>query len=583
MRRPQSAFGLAAVLAGLLVATLSPSPAHAISVPAEPPPAPTFMAAGSCTPWKGELKPPPTIRVLRTKRSETPDDVAGTVQEVDFRDYVATTMAVEWPEHYPPATLRAGAVATKQFAWYHVVNWRGGTKKVDGEKVCYDVIDTTKDQYYYPEKHGPGQPDGPGPKIMAAIDDTWPVTVRKYKPSTKTSRFFLTGYRAGTTSVCGADANGFKLFHRSTRACGQSGLTWREILRLYLKPNLEIVEPGRHHVLRSRHGDAAAMVDNAASQLVAHVWASGKPASKPTSNTGLKVASEDLVGYKAADLDGDGDDDLVWLRRTDARSGRLRVALSNGDGYGPDELWWEGDTMVPLAGARLLVGDFHADGRVDVGILGRGPEAGTSRLVVLKRRPFGAPARFANPVQWWSGKHDNAHTAAAWAGDLSGDGRADLIIRQDPASGGVRVDTAVTKAKASGGQRMNPLKKRFEDKSLDASKVRMAPGDANRDGREDLLVLIGGSGRARVERLQGGLAGGFSRVRMWTAPKSNPVTVKSTRLGIADIDLDGRSDMVLYSRAGSETRIRVLKSRYVSMQPGPDWRVAFAWGKVRPY
>ena len=57
------------------------------------------------------------------------------------------------------------------------------------------------------------------------------------------------GRRAGTTDVCGADANGFKLYHRSTKACGLDGLRYREILRRYLSPNLEIVTTGRHDVV----------------------------------------------------------------------------------------------------------------------------------------------------------------------------------------------------------------------------------------------------------------------------------------------------------------------------------------------
>ena len=110
-------------------------------------------------------------------------------------------MAVEWPESYPLETLKAGAVATKQFAWYHVIHPRGGLVDLpDGTQACYDVVDTTVDQYYYPEKYGVGLPDGPGRKIMAALDETWDVTVRKYSPASQSSRFFLTGYRAGTST-----------------------------------------------------------------------------------------------------------------------------------------------------------------------------------------------------------------------------------------------------------------------------------------------------------------------------------------------------------------------------------------------
>ena len=40
---------------------------------------------------------------------------------------------------------------------------------------------------------------------------------------------------------------------------------------------------------------------------------------------------------------------------------------------------------------------------------------------------------------------------AAWAGDVSGDGRADLIVRQDPDGGGLRFRTAITKSPLPSG------------------------------------------------------------------------------------------------------------------------------------
>ncbi len=584
MRRPQSAFGLAAVMSSLLVVTLFAAPADAARAPVEIAAAPTYDASSRCTVWGSQYVPPKTIRVLRSKRTDTPKSVAGTVQEVDFFDYVATTMAIEWPEHYPAETLRAGAVATKQFAWYYILNWRGGTKWVDGKRVCYDVVDSTIDQAFYPEKYGVGKPDGPGPKILAALDATWDISVRKYKTTTRSSRFFLTGYRAGASTVCGADATGFKLFHHSTKQCGKDGLKWRQILRLYLKPNLEIVEPGRHDVIGTKHGDASAMVRNESAQWVAHVWTPGRSGPEPGSTAGIKLASADLVGYHSADVNGDGDDDLVWLKKTGAKTGRIKVAISNGTNYGDDQVWWEGSTVVPLDGAKLLSGDFNADGRTDVGILGKGDSADKSRLFVLRRRGYNNSEKYGDPEQWWSGSQDISKVKDAWAGDLSGDGRADLIIRQNIDSGGVKVKTAVTQSPLPGGtQKMNALKIRFESTSLDAAKVKMIPADANRDGREDLLLLIGGSGQAKIERLQGQLLGGFKRVKVWTAPKSDPIPVEKTRLGAADIDFDGRTDLVVYSKKNDKTRIRVLRTRYDKMLQGPSWQESFSWGGVRPY
>ena len=114
MRRPQSAFGLAAVMSSLLVVTLFSAPVDAARAPAASPPVSTYDASRKCTVWNSQLKPPKTIRVLRSKRDQTPWKVAGTVQEVDFFDYVATTMAVESAavSANVSANVSAGALAS---------------------------------------------------------------------------------------------------------------------------------------------------------------------------------------------------------------------------------------------------------------------------------------------------------------------------------------------------------------------------------------------------------------------------------------------------------------------------------------
>ena len=585
MRRPQPAFGLAAVLSSLLVALTLAAPASAVIAPADAEPTQVYDASSkSCTKWTSTFTPPKQIRVLRTAATSPPKKVKNTVQTVDFYQYVATVMAAEWPERYPIETLKAGAIATKQFAWYYVRNYRGGVKWKNGKKHCYDVVDSTTDQWYRPEKYGPGKSLWPakGSKIRQAMDATWDVSLRKYKYSTGVSEFFLTGYRAGSSSAaCGADATGFKLFHNSTLKCGYDGLTYDEILRKYFNPRLEIVTPGSNDVLGTKHGDARAM-QRSSGQRTARVWTPGQPAPEPGSNAGITISTDALIDYAAGDMDGDGKDDLVWLKRTGNNAGKIRVALSNGTNYGAASDWWNGNTIVPLNGARLLVGDFHADGRQDVAIFGRNGD--DSRLVVLKRRKYDNAVSFSDPVVWWSGAQEFDRVAAVWAGDLSGDGRSDLIVRQNIDGGGVRLKTAVTKSPVpSSGSRMNSYKSRWEDKSLSSAKVKMTVADANRDGRDDVVLLVGGGGRAVVERLQGQKLGGVKRVKIWTAPKADPIPVQKTRMAAADVDYDGRDDLVLYIDRGQSTRIRVLKTRYDRMVQGPDWKFSVPWDDVRPY
>ncbi len=202
-----------ASLGALAVAALLATPQLAHPAP--------VAAGSSCTGWTSISKPPPKIRVLRTH--------SGQVETVGFRRYVAIVMASgEWPSHFHQATLEAGAVATKQYAWYYTMrgHHRPFYRSSDG---CYDVRDDTDDQLYRPESARPTA------RQWRAIDATWGLTLRKF------GRFFLTGYRAGVTSGCAADANGWKLYSRSVQACARQGWSRQDIQEAYLGPNLSFV------------------------------------------------------------------------------------------------------------------------------------------------------------------------------------------------------------------------------------------------------------------------------------------------------------------------------------------------------
>ncbi len=205
-RATRIAVGALATLSLLAVPQLSsPSPA---------------AAGSSCTGWTSTQVPPPKIRVLRTR--------TGTVETVPFRKYVARVMASgEWPSRLRMATLEAGALATKQYAWYYAMqgHHRSFNVAADG---CFDVRDDTHDQLYRDSAR-------PTDRQWRAIDKTWALSLRK------NGRFFLTGYRTGASSTCAADANGWKLYENSVEACAADGWGFRRILKKYLSPDLSLV------------------------------------------------------------------------------------------------------------------------------------------------------------------------------------------------------------------------------------------------------------------------------------------------------------------------------------------------------
>ena len=183
---------------------------------------PSADASTSCTGWRSTTVPPDEIRVGRSD---------GTVDTVSFRRYVGVVMAMEWPSWLPRAAREVGAVAVKQYAWYWTLAGHHRSSFVNSSGRCYDVVDSTRDQLYKPERVSVAR------NIWAAVDKTWLLSLRK------NGRFFYTGYRYGSDVRCGADADGWRLYERSVVDCARRGRTAREIQLKYLGPGLTFYTP----------------------------------------------------------------------------------------------------------------------------------------------------------------------------------------------------------------------------------------------------------------------------------------------------------------------------------------------------
>jgi hypothetical protein len=191
---------IAALLLATLVATLSAAPGL-----------PASVAAASCSNWTSETTPPPTIRVFRTE--------TGVVETVDFRAYVKNVLSREWISSWTTESLRSGALAVKNYAWYQVLHWRGYVSDATGD--CFDVFDTTRDQVYNPSRPTYSS-------MAAAVDATWSTL------ALKNGRIFPTYYNAGTAyEACGSNANGWKMYQWGTQGCGLIGKTAAQIMAIY--------------------------------------------------------------------------------------------------------------------------------------------------------------------------------------------------------------------------------------------------------------------------------------------------------------------------------------------------------------
>jgi hypothetical protein len=198
-----------------------------------------------CERWHSLTRPPDTIRVLRTRSNN--------VQTVSFRRYVAIVMSKEWPSYLPQAVVEAGAVAVKQYAWYHALYTTRSSKGG-----CFDVKDGTGDQIYRPRNNRPTSDH------HRALDATWGVSLRKH------GNFFMTAYRRGAKVRCGRDSNGNRLYALSAKHCAERHhYGWRQILREYYG-NVQFVEGGGGSGTRSSSYAPGATQDTSAPEAATY-------------------------------------------------------------------------------------------------------------------------------------------------------------------------------------------------------------------------------------------------------------------------------------------------------------------------
>ena len=173
-------------------------------------PSPPATAAAACGGYGSQTTPPPTVRVYRA--------AAGTVETVDFRAYLKNVLSREWISSWTTESLRAGALAVKDYAWYQVLHWRG---YVSASGECFDLFDTTRDQVYDPSRpvYAP---------MAAAVDATWTTL------ALRNGSIVPTYYNAGSPNEpCGANANGWQMFQWGSQRCGLDGMSAAQIMSVY--------------------------------------------------------------------------------------------------------------------------------------------------------------------------------------------------------------------------------------------------------------------------------------------------------------------------------------------------------------
>ncbi|MEU1589553.1 N-acetylmuramoyl-L-alanine amidase [Micromonospora sp. NPDC005710] len=173
------------------------------------------------------------------------------------------------------------------------------------------------------------------------------------------------------------------------------------------------------------------------------------------------------------DVNGDGKDDIITF--THDTAGDVYVALSTGTGFGPGVKWHE---YFSIAAEYPALGDVNGDGKDDIITFTQGPATASDVIVALS-----TGSSFGSPQTW----HDLFAVGAEQprVGDINGDGRDDIVTFTCNADADVY-------AAVSTGTGFAGTTVKWNDYFCLAGEFPYL-GDANGDGRDDIIVFTKGA------------------------------------------------------------------------------------------
>jgi hypothetical protein len=274
-------------------------------------------------------------------------------------------------------------------------------------------------------------------------------------------------------------------------------------------------------------------------------WASDLGAGDDRIELELPAAHAEQILHDVQ-IDGGGGDDQVTVSVPAVQTDGLADLIVGADrGTGPHVKVFDGGTNAEgqsffayppsfSGGVRVAAGDVNGDGVADI-ITGAGPGAGTHVKVFN-----GATNELLQSFFAYPGFAGGVYVAA---GDVNGDGRADIVTGADSAAPHVKVFDG-----ASGAE----IRSFFAFGGFQGG-VRVAAGDVNADGFDDIVVAVGPGAGPHVKVFDG-----QTNAELASFFAYGPGFLGGVYVAAGDVDGDGRADIVTGAGAGSVPHVKVF-------------------------